>query len=1474
MKKIIGSLLILGFIAVVSLHAQDVPQTGTFWLQSYSYNGNLGAPYPFDPYFGSEPMVQLTNGSWLIEDTLADRQAMESMNSMRGSTTMSTSSYGMTSMDGPEPLGGGTNGAEPNFPARPDYGTNLWIRMDGVSAGIVNGIVSNSVADILYEIQSAPDLLGDWTSEGFLYGSELTNWTALSLNMNGDTNQTRFFRIRSWEDSTGTGIPDWWWLQYFGQTTNVDAYAYAAGDGWNNLYKFQNGMIPTNFYTPPAPQDFNIIDYNTVSNWATLSWTPSPGPVTGYTLQIYPSGSVNLSSDQTTYVDYSSSISGYYRLQVNYAGGSSSWSGWASVSDFLNPPSPSTTSTKTLNATIAAGPLGTAYLAVGGLPQDTAAIRLSEIDGYLEVTGGGNPLVTNFDIPINNFSNGIYALPNAPVSSSIYRLEYGYYWTAQAVDSNGIPSQSAYLRQDYAVPTGFTNSWLVPPFYDGRRQLKDNLVFQLRAATLDSLFQYTDFYTDQWGSEYYSVNFPTTYVYAGYWDFQRIDYWDGTYNFQTTLDVFRPFKDNYVFRNFVFNTADLDSSGHIATGAGGTFDSWPYTLTLQEPYEYQFIAPATNNVSISSLLTSDQTGWLSTYPVDSGSWDLGEIGITNYYDDQWNEYDTMFNNVSNYWGLTFLSAKIAWDNTGSGNTTLSAGNSIENTDGYFYPEAAQPQFQTVGYYFYANSPNYFYLSPTDQFPGIDTDLSTYTNFPLITSVGSSAFRIIGFAKLAVTNAYPGVYGYLGQYFDTACQIDNSGSVTTNQAGILSSYGEFFATEPGQVAVTTMPDVDTGEQGTNIVNVIALDVDANHDGTMDFSYFGPDQTSGLRPFRFWVNDDADSGDYGGNGIPGQPLHTADGNNYSEIDYNSDPLYRIHGTRDLVDFFPVYINIGSMFQSNAVSAGISFTDTNWQFVLSQGDGVLRFAYTDLSPTNYMNFLRDTNEARELGGYPGETGNYAGAQLTTISNIDYGGAPLSAAFIANIVTNNGGIILVEAAAPTTQPLVLSIYHGTNLIGQANLNLSISGVEQMFRSKTLLLHSDPRAVADRLTDADVPNEPDTIDKNFIFLHGYNVNPQQARGWDADIFKRLYWSGSHAKFYGVTWEAADSQIAGQVTINLQTNIVNAFNTAPLFNDFLNSLTGTNVVAAHSLGNMLALSTLNDYTNQTINTYFMIDAAVAIEAIDPSAPQNPDMYPSAWTSYESNLWASEWHNLWPANDARSTLTWSGRLANLQNASVYNFYSSGEEVLRDYPVDPPDYLTGIAAGQLVSLMEGETGEYTWAWQEKLKGLMPANFLLSSDHGGWQFNEAYETNIIIDGSPYWEPMSPSAAAELTTQQLQTNAFFNFGSQSLFPFNDDLALESSSGSSYAQANRNRILSDAIPCLTLPLGANADTNLDIEFGETRNFDEQANYENGWPPSRGAGQYPVGTTFGEWHHSDVRAVAYTFTYKLFNQMVNLGNLK
>jgi hypothetical protein len=130
--------------------------------------------------------------------------------------------------------------------------------------------------------------------------------------------------------------------------------------------------------------------------------------------------------------------------------------------------------------------------------------------------------------------------------------------------------------------------------------------------------------------------------------------------------------------------------------------------------------------------------------------------------------------------------------------------------------------------------------------------------------------------------------------------------------------------------------------------------------------------------------------------------------------------------------------------------------------------------------------------------------------------------------------------------------------------------------------------------------------------------------------------------------------------------------------------------------------------------------------------------------------------------------------------------------------------------------------------------------------------------------------SQASSLSNVQLSTNAFFDVTSTSFG--NADLALYGSGGSAYAQAHSNRILSDAIPSLTLPVGANAVTTLD-EPGNTHNFDMQGALENGW--AAGRPRLQVGSSAaGEWHHSDCRQIAYTFTYQLFDKFTTLGNLK
>lgn len=151
----------------------------------------------------------------------------------------------------------------------------------------------------------------------------------------------------------------------------------------------------------------------------------------------------------------------------------------------------------------------------------------------------------------------------------------------------------------------------------------------------------------------------------------------------------------------------------------------------------------------------------------------------------------------------------------------------------------------------------------------------------------------------------------------------------------------------------------------------------------------------------------------------------------------------------------------------------------------------------------------------------------------------------------------------------------------------------------------------------------------------------------------------------------------------------------------------------------------------------------------------------------------------------------------------------------------------------------------------------NSILSSDHGGWGLNENLNPGYVFFVNNLRTNIPP---AVITNSVLQTNAFFDMS------YDTALFTNGPSGSAYAQTNRSSILSAAIPALTLPLGANPVTDPGIV---ARNIDMQT-LENGWPLGRA--QNPAEAV--NWHHSDLRVVAYTFTYQLFNQIVIAGNLK
>ncbi|MBU0678479.1 MAG: alpha/beta fold hydrolase, partial [Verrucomicrobia bacterium] len=497
------------------------------------------------------------------------------------------------------------------------------------------------------------------------------------------------------------------------------------------------------------------------------------------------------------------------------------------------------------------------------------------------------------------------------------------------------------------------------------------------------------------------------------------------------------------------------------------------------------------------------------------------------------------------------------------------------------------------------------------------------------------------------------------------------------------------------------------------------------------------------------------------------------------------------------------------------------TDFKYALHEPGGI-NFLYTDLTPANAGNYLTDQTTAEDLAD---DTLN----EITGLGN----GVQLSQSFLSDIQNNGKGIVLVEAGYATTYPLVLNILDSDNRIIFTNeLALSISGVEDMYR--WVNLRAAGGGSVSRSTDTSEPgNYPDSIcnGKHFVFVHGYSVNEQQARGWNAEIFKRLYHAGSHAMFTAVTWFGNDSQITGwlpwfgDLTPNYYINVEHAFETADELDTAVSALSGQKYIAGHSLGNMLVSSAIVDH-GLSVSAYFMLNAAVAMESYNPSLIYRDDMGHPDWESYSNRLWASDWHLLFDPSDGRGDLTWRGRFNGI--SGVRNYYSSGEDVLNNSTGAVPDI----------------GNEYVWASEEMLKGTWLITVGPGNSEAGWGFNSDYNG------------LTATQANALADATLMTNSFFKHF--------DDEDLYGTNGSTIAQqpAMYGQLLADGIPAISYAAGRNS-----ISSAAGSGNADMNSMENGWPTVRTSNP-----DYGSrWLHSDIKNIAYPYVQEVFNDIASKG---
>ena len=1155
--------------------SDQLPRVGTFW--TVGSGGLCPVPYPCpvnDPnaiFYAIGPsgvfLVDATDGAVLQP---SGRQAMlgvssatliqeqldsvlnligqvQGMQANEQATATMSASGAMSPMGVPFPGVGGSDsstngdggGASPDGSPAQDYGTNLWIAQVNISSNNLTGIASNTVADIQYEIQSLTDLTQtNWVSQGFILGSETTNWTPLNALAVSLTNNF-FIRLRSWASSDGSGLPDWWELEYFGHT-GVDPFGDPEGDGWDNLQKFENGMNPFVFYASPAPPDTN---------------TPPP------------------------------------------------------------------------TLTLVSGPQGYFYVIGSGLPSDLSAIRIfrySEqytsggVNYWPDGSGSGYPTDLadgSFDLPVASITNGIAQIP----ASEAYSFG-NYAFEAAAIDSNGVASATNYLGS-------FFNS----VFVDGRAQLKDNVRFLLRAASESIPFEVDE-----------TIE-PTNYVYSG------------LYDSSVKFDPLAPFENNYFYRNFDFdvNNMIITNFGYIPDGGGdyvamgmpeGVYfgSGWGenYSLGTYTGAILNYTGNLTYAVDFPSFITTNSIVAPSSWNVSQSNWLFPAVA---------NDFFDGFPASQNLFGLSYLSEISPYytNNTFLTETYYPTA-PPSNPPGGFYFRTTQPGFETVGYYFARAGIDPMPEQGTYSALSSPTAFSTTNTTPLlIAGVGQSMPQLAGYAKLAVTNGYSGMYAYLGQYFTNAYEINTNGVVPTNSAGILSPYGNFFATEPGPAALVTMPDIDTGAQGTCTVYCVSLQLDKNHDGTMDMSFNGPDTTSQASPMEFWVNDGHDQAGVNGN---------------LDTDLEVPPAsmnYSINGItcqRDLENFARLWVcGMPQLPTSQGYTVTLSMSAVSGSPAIN--------LYDSVETNGGIGYLTDTNIAyQQCLAYAHGSSPYGiyftgpGAAIAQITPA----APFT--FPTTYFTNGGNTyFLFEGAGIGSGQLTLTISQNGNWIAQTSAYLDLHDIKDFYE----------QAVITNNTSGAISNWSSTIEKEqpatssalvndtnlIVFVHGINVDDWYWLDDSDTVFKRLYWAGYRGKFTTVKWPCDFLTPPQPFVISVfNQSELQAYKASMALTTYLNQLRtrfpGYRLnLLVHSQGNAVVSEAIEQ--GVPFDTYILTQGALPANSYDVNAPTD-----AAITNYDtgSNI-TPEWQ----------PMGYHGVYTNL-TGSMVNFYNPQDAALSDWIYD--------------------------------------------------------------------------------------------------------------------------------------------------------------------------------------------------------------
>lgn len=427
-------------------------------------------------------------------------------------------------------------------------------------------------------------------------------------------------------------------------------------------------------------------------------------------------------------------------------------------------------------------------------------------------------------------------------------------------------------------------------------------------------------------------------------------------------------------------------------------------------------------------------------------------------------------------------------------------------------------------------------------------------------------------------------------------VENGAVVDLDEKLASSGWKDVFPQLINESGVILAAATKTQDQSLHGVLLVPMDmaVDANRDGEIQMGS-PADKTTQNKPYRFWVNDDNDSGD---EDHPGSSIQ----------DYAN---FEIEGKRDLEDFARLHLDVGGLYE--AITNGQIKIGLKWKNVT--GSPSIR-VYRAVEGDGKDKYLKDDNVAGQQ-----VTGVYKTC-ITDIQNrqkVAASGFIFPASFWSGLnAVKTKKYLLFEVSGEGEGQLVLTVHNsdGTEIGESSGVWLNLKNVRKLYERAKISV--DAPNIPNPWNNPDPPFlnwvwdpwnwlpdiDPYVEAKTIVFIHGWRMPYDEYISWADSSYKRLWHVGYKGRFYAFRWPTYSGENNGLDPVPGAPPGVETYNpseyrawlSGPAFSNFVNSLPNSSAryLIAHSMGNVISASAL--LNNMNVKRYAMCNSAMAAMA--------------------------------------------------------------------------------------------------------------------------------------------------------------------------------------------------------------------------------------------------------------------------------------